>query len=34
MLLLQNTAASPTHISYLQYYLALIRCNNVARLEV
>jgi len=31
MLLLQDTAASPTHSSYLQYNLALIRCSDVTR---
>ena len=31
LLLLQDTATSPTHSSYLQYNLALIRCNDVTR---
>ena len=31
MLLLQDTAASLTHSSYLQYNLALIRCSDVTR---
>ena len=31
MLLLQDTASSPTHSSYLQYNLALIRCSDVTR---
>jgi len=29
MLLLQDTAASPIHSSYLQFNLALIRCSDV-----
>ena len=31
ILILQYTAASPTHTSYLQYKLALIRCSDVTR---
>jgi len=31
MLLLQDTADSPTHSFYLQYNLALIRCSDVTR---
>jgi len=31
MLLLHDTAASPTHSSYLQYNLALIRCSDVTK---
>jgi len=29
MLLLQGIAANPTHSSYLQYNLALIKCSDV-----
>jgi len=31
MLSLQGTAASPTHSSYLQYNLALIKCSDAIR---
>jgi len=31
MLLLLDTAASPTHSSYLQYNIVLIRCSDVTR---
>jgi len=30
MLLLLDTVASPTHSSYVQHNLALIRCSDVA----
>jgi len=31
MLLLLDITTSPTHSSYLQYNLALIRCSDVTR---
>jgi len=31
MLLLQDTAASAMHSSYLQFNLALIRCSDITR---
>jgi len=31
MFLLYDTAATPTHSSYLHYNIALIRCSDVTR---